>query len=316
MLPGCRRRCRDSGSVVWVMVGVLRLRWCDRSDTPPRPHAATGLQQVATSAAGREGALVEPRRARTTAPHAGSAVLSGEAAADAPAPRDRGLVAPGGGGGLDPAGRRRDAAAAGHRAGAAGVPRQRLAPMVVPRLVQPLVTRSSTRASWSWSPTPRVGCSGAVGTSRRTPDGRRPRLRRGLRLDRGQRRDQRDRHRPGPRRAVHHPRAPSTSSSRTPAGAARRLRSPTRGPDGRSGIVDVSGPSRGLHPAELALVEMAARVTLARGASSSTAPGSTALRARAPLRCSPGSAVRPGGGPATATSRQRRAWMRPAGSRA
>ena len=72
------------------------------------------------------------------------------------------------------------------------------------------------------------------------------------------------------------------------------------------GVVDVSGPSRGLHPAELALVEMAARVCSLEVLEQHRAGARRAPR-RTPLRCSPGSAVRHWSSTGTVTSRQPRA---------
>ena len=92
--------------------------------------------------------------------------------------------------------------------------------------------------------------------------------------------------------------------------AAAPLRDPW---SGRTlGVVDVSGPSRGMHPAELALVELASRLTsmeLVDG----VAPSSTGC-GPAPLPCSPGSAGTRSPWTATVTSRPPSARGCPSGS--
>ena len=100
-----------------------------------------------------------------------------------------------------------------------------------------------------------------VGVERRTPPRRRPRLRRRLGVDRGQRRHQRDRHQPGARRGRAHPGAGALRGVAHPVGLRGGSAHGTRGRAGRWASSTSAARRAGMHPAELALVELAARLT-------------------------------------------------------
>ena len=233
-VPGLRSPVPGSGS--WLPPSP---RLCEPAHTAD-DHAPDRVARGCSGrAAGRQD-VVDAGRART-APDPGRGRWPEPSTAPAPAHRVAASWRRVAASGVDPG--RRPTRAAGR--GRAGAPPCRRAGWRrgCPRLTAGARARSSTPASCRGHR--HRGPGALAGRQRRgTPDGRPARLRRRLGLDRGQRRHQRDRHRPGPRRGRADPAAPSTSSSRTPSGAAPRH--PLRGPVDRRtlGVVDVSGPSR------------------------------------------------------------------------